>query len=175
MFVEKGTPAERTFKLASLNYDQLAVALEGMELVSGSAASVTLEEVQGFNTHDNSRGVYRPLLRMDPLTVLVCASQGRWITLISALDNGESGGCVKLNRAIQQGRESSGRLLRPSFITEVLGLERGIQGKVVFRDDSSTLYIVKEDLLQPPTRLPARPNRLTQITATNVLDQIIGR
>ena len=173
MSLEAGSPQERTAYLGRLNHDEMAAQLEGVRLTSRlNGGIVQVTSAQGFDRPSNSRGVYAPLLGMDPLEIHACYVQGRLMTLVAAMDGGERGGCVKLNRGIEVINGQLRPMKGASDISRVLGLERGVRARVTFDDDSPDLYVVRFEVAgQAQER---RQPRLTPGRATSALDRVLG-
>ncbi len=70
--------------------------LRGRELELPGGTVVCIEEADVYSRETNEKGVYKPLLEMNPGEVFVPKVMGHPMILIAAKDGGQLGGCVRL-------------------------------------------------------------------------------
>lgn len=137
---------QRTADFFKQDYRELAGSLERVYIaIPRTPIRLQVSEAEPFPISANVRGVYRPLLEMDPGHVYPCFVQGKLITLVSALEDGQRGACVKLNKASRVIDGKNVEIKRPSHVTAALELLPREEPRpfLAFLNRTATLYLLR--------------------------------
>lgn len=96
---------------------ELAEKLVGMTVV-GPNGQIKIVEVQVYKTEENQGVSYKRVRESEPGNIVVAMVSGHRIVLVSALENGVKGACIKIQAAIG----AHGEMLTPGKIAPALGL-----------------------------------------------------
>lgn len=88
-------PMERS-SIFKLDFTHLAQELLGREIELPDGRVVTITQTDPFDRKSNEKGIYKPMLQMQPGQVFVARVQGAFMFLIVALGNKLSGACVRI-------------------------------------------------------------------------------
>lgn len=149
----------------------VARLLIGKLLVVGSTQAWILQ-AQGFRRAENSNGIYRPILEMQPGGVY-CPRRRNWILLlIVTRDGNHAGGCVLVRSVEIGGRIFDG----PGHVTDELGITQARACGRADVVDQNTVSIHFESVLQSqPPRPRTVPVFLKGGITLNTIERLMPR
>lgn len=163
----------RTAELWRLNYSQLEPELTSRPIgVYGTDILMRLGKVIPFPKSENQGPAYRRVIAKNPGEIDVTMVSANPVTLVAALDQEELGGCLKFQEGVLVTSEGGRKLGGPKAVTLALGLERGVNARLAFMNETETLYIVRDGLEVPRTE--AKRPKVQEQEAIKELDKILG-
>ncbi len=122
----------KTVKEFWSNPSKVAEELPGKVMILGDQ-EVIIRKAQGFSREEGLRGIYLPMLDMEP-GQFYCPRLGAYILpVIAVLDNGKRGGRVLIREIDVNGRVYSG----PGRVAQQLGLTSKARGKITWLNEQT--------------------------------------
>lgn len=153
--VEQNSPEERTASLFVKDYRELErIFSDRMTIVNPvTNRMIAVTKAKGFPTKDNSTRGYKPLLTMPAGEILVLNVQGRNpITLVSALEDGQPGACLKLEQAVAiRDDRTFGMTRRVSDLSWILGVQPNElpRSRLSYTNDEAILHVIRSTIETP--------------------------